>query len=194
MTPRTIPRKRTSRSRAKKPTSRVASRRGARPNYSESFRRKVVKFSIKNGIARAAARFEVSTPSVTNWRKLYGVTRKTKARAQIGQKISLPKQPIPKKERATTGRKYSPQFRREVAEFSILEGVVSTAMRFGVSTPSVTNWRREFGITRSTRAKRTRNGLPGKSTGSGLTRQQVKAIKKNLVQALQCIEQWSEKN
>ncbi len=113
MSPGANPRRGISKSRARKPTSDVSPRRGARPKYSESFRHKVVKYSIKNGIARAADRFEVSTPSVTNWRKLYGVTRKTKIQAEKGQKISLPKQPIPKQERRSTGRKYSAQFRRE---------------------------------------------------------------------------------
>ena len=194
MSPRSKPRRGTRTSRAQIPVSRVSPRRGARPKYSDSFRHKVVSYSIKNGIARAAARFEVSTPSVTNWRKLYGVTRTTKARAEDGQKITLPKHPIPKKERGSTGRKYSAQFRREVAEFSILEGVVSTAQRFGVSTPSVTNWRREFGINRSTKAKRARKNMQGNSTGRGMTRLQINAIKKKLVQSLRLIDQWIEKN
>ena len=194
MSPGANPRRGISKSRARKPTSDVSPRRGARPKYSEKFRHKVVKYSIKNGIARAADRFEVSTPSVTNWRKLYGVTRKTKIRAEKGQKISLPKQPIPKQERRSTGRKYSAQFRREVAEFSVLEGVVSTAQRFGVSTPSVTNWRREFGINRSTKAKRARKNMQGNAAGRGMTRLQINAIKKKLVQSLRLIDQWIEKN
>ena len=95
-------------------------------------------------------KFSVSTPSVTNWRKDFGVTRATKEAAVSGKKVVLPEKPLSKP--VPAGRKnYPDAFREEVARFSALEGIEKTALRFGVSSPSVTNWRREFGINRETR-------------------------------------------
>lgn len=119
-------------------------------SYTDSFRRKVVTYSVKNGIIAAAEKYSVSTPSVTNWRKDFGVTRATKEAAVSGKKVVLPEKPLSKP--VPAGRKnYPDAFREEVARFSALEGIEKTALRFGVSSPSVTNWRREFGINRETR-------------------------------------------
>ena len=138
---------------AKRRQSKVKAQKSSRKkSYSDAFRRKVVTYSVKNGIIAAAEKFEVSTPSVTNWRKDFGVTRATKEAAVSGEKIVLPEKPLRKP--ASSGRKnYPAAFREEVARFSALEGIEKTALRFGVSSPSVTNWRREFGINRETREK-----------------------------------------
>ena len=121
-------------------------------SYTDAFRRKVVTYSVKNGIIAAAEKFDVSTPSVTNWRKDFGVTRATKEAAVAGKKVVLPEKPVSKP--SAVGRKNFPlAFRQEVARFSALEGGEKTAFRFGVSAPSVTNWRREFGVNRDTRTQ-----------------------------------------
>jgi transposase-like protein len=168
-----------SRSAAKKVAKKKVS--PSRPQYSEAFRRKVVQFSVKNGIVTAAEKFAVSTPSVTNWRKLYGVSRQTKVAAIEGRGVKIAKKPLPKSQRVSTGRKFSPTFRKEVAEFSISEGVARTADRFGVSTPSVTNWRREFGINRQSRQEwlkeNSKNGVQRKGTPN---RRELEALQKKL--------------
>ncbi len=163
----------------------------SRPQYSEAFRRKVVQFSVKNGIVTAAEKFEVSTPSVTNWRKLYGVSRETKVAAIEGKGVKIAKKPLPKSQRVSTGRKFSPTFRKEVAEFSISEGVARTAGRFGVSTPSVTNWRREFGINRQSREdwlkENSKNGIQRRGTPS---RRELEVLKKKLGSLHEQVKSW----
>ncbi|MBT7105177.1 MAG: hypothetical protein HN940_12885 [Planctomycetes bacterium] len=166
--------KQQSRSAAKKVAKKKVS--PSRPQYSDAFRRKVVQFSVINGIVTAAEKYSVSTPSVTNWRKLYGVSRQTKVAAIEGRAVKIAKTPLPKSQRVATGRKFSPTFRKEVAEFSISEGVARTADRFGVSTPSVTNWRREFGITRqSRRGTPSRRELEVLQKKLGILHEQVKS-------------------
>ncbi|MDE0958442.1 MAG: hypothetical protein OSB12_07385 [Planctomycetota bacterium] len=187
-TPRRV-KKQQSRSAAKKIAKKKVS--PSRPHYSEAFRRKVVQFSVINGIVTAAEKFAVSTPSVTNWRKLYGVSRETKVAAIGGRRVKIAKKPLPKSQRVTTGRKFSPTFRKEVAEFSISEGVARTADRFGVSTPSVTNWRREFGITRQSRQKwlkeNSKNGVQRRGTPS---RRELEALQKKLGTLHEQVKGW----
>ncbi|HIG04744.1 MAG TPA: hypothetical protein EYQ08_03305 [Planctomycetes bacterium] len=181
--------KQQSRSAAKKVAKKKVS--PSRPQYSEVFRRKVVQFSVKNGIVTAADKFAVSTPSVTNWRKLYGVSRETKVAAIGGMRVKIAKKPLPKSQRVTTGRQFSPTFRKEVAEFSIREGVARTADRFGVSTPSVTNWRREFGINRQSRQEwlkeNSKNGAQRKGTPS---RRELEALRKKLGNLHEQVQSW----
>ena len=185
-------------SRGKKVHSRSATKKvgkktvlSRRPQYSEAFRRKVVQFSVKNGIVTAAEKFAVSTPSVTNWRKLYGVSRETKVAAIEGKGVKIAKKPLPKSQRVSTGRKFSPTFRKEVAEFSISEGVARTAGRFGVSTPSVTNWRREFGINRQSREdwlkENSKNGIQRRGTPS---RRELEVLKKKLGSLHEQVKSW----
>jgi transposase-like protein len=118
---------------------------GGRNRYSEEVRREVAEFSILNGIHAAAKKFGVSPPSVTNWRKSLGISRATKRAAQ--GKLA----PAGSRGAAAVraGRGYSEDFRREVADYSIVNGIQNAAKKFKISPPSVTNWRRAFGITRA---------------------------------------------
>ena len=185
--------KQQSRSAAKKVAKKKVS--PSRPQYSDAFRRKVVQFSVKNGIVTAAEKYSVSTPSVTNWRKLYGVSRETKVAAIAGKGVKIAKKPLPKNQRVTTGRKFSPTFRKEVAEFSISEGVARTADRFGVSTPSVTNWRREFGITRQSRhewlKENSKNGVQRRGTPN---RRELESLQKKLGILHEQVKGWLDQH
>ncbi|NCF55427.1 MAG: hypothetical protein GWP41_04075 [Planctomycetia bacterium] len=159
-----------------------------RNTYSDAFRRKVVTFSVKNGIVAAAQKFDVSPPSVTNWRKDFGVTRATKEAATQGKKLNIPQHP--NKNHAPSGRKnYSDSFREEVANFSALEGVEKTAIRFGVSAPSVTNWRREFGVNRQMRAElleeRKKLGLEG---GGAPSKKEIQRIRNQVKRTLELLD------
>ncbi|MDE0961229.1 MAG: hypothetical protein OSB09_10650 [Planctomycetota bacterium] len=146
---------------------------------------------MKNGIVNAAEKFGVSTPSVTNWRRTYGVTRETKVNANKGGAVKISAKPIPAAQRITTARRFTGAFRKEVAEFSISEGVARTAQRFGVSTPSVTNWRREFGINRQSRQKwlqlQSDNGIQKLAPAN---RREIEIMKKRLNQVVQQVDSW----
>ena len=149
-------------------------------------------YSVKNGIIAAADKFDVSTPSVTNWRKNFGVTRATKEAARGGKKVVLPNKPLAKP--APSGRKNYPiAFREEVARFSALEGVERTALRFGVSAPSVTNWRREFGINRETRTQmlKERKKL-GYSDEKSVGKKDLLRIRKQVKRSLEALDKIIE--
>jgi transposase-like protein len=131
---------------------------GKRPRYDVGFRQRVAEHSILHGIHAAAKEFGVSPPSVTTWRKAFGINRQTKKAAQAGRKIALaPAAAAGGRER----RGYGEDFRREVADYSILNGIQSAARHYKVSMPSVTNWRKAFGITRKSK----QNALASVSTG-----------------------------
>ena len=168
--------------------------RAVRPQYSEAFRRKVVSYSVPHGIAAAAEKYNVSTPSVTNWRKLYGVSRALKLEVAKGKKMKLPKSPITSAKQAELGRRYSPGFKREVAEFSALEGITKTASRFGVSVPSVTNWRREFGISRKTKTRLLAQGREREvATVKPPSRKEIQSIRDQLLKAVGLADRLLEK-
>lgn len=162
-------------------------------SYTDAFRRKVVTYSVKNGIIAAAEKFSVSTPSVTNWRKDFGVTRATKEAAFAGKKVNLPEKPVSKP--VPSGRKNYPQtFREEVARFSALEGVEKTAIRFGVSAPSVTNWRREFGINRETRDKiRKEHEKLGINSEKSLGKKEILKVRRQVEKSLALLDSLLEK-
>ena len=162
-------------------------------SYTDAFRRKVVTYSVKNGIIAAAEKFSVSTPSVTNWRKDFGVTRATKEAAAAGEKVVLPEKPVSKP--APSGRKNYPEtFREEVARFSALEGVEKTAIRFGVSAPSVTNWRREFGINRQTREKILKEQQKlGISSERGLGKKEILKVRRQVERSLELLDSLLQK-
>jgi transposase len=126
-----------------------ARRAGSRTRYSEKVRREVADFSILNGIHAAAKKYGVSAPSVTNWRKSFGINRATKRAAQGKNGAAA----APRAAGERRGRGYTPDFRREVADYSIVNGIQSAAKKFKISAPSVTNWRRALGITRADKRK-----------------------------------------
>ncbi len=181
-----------SQSRQKNSNSRGSAKNNARPKYSDAFRRKVVTYSVRNGIAQAADKFEVSTPSVTNWRKSYGVTRATRSSALNGEKIQIRKTPLKKSnDSASPTRRYLPEYRRQVAEFSVMVGVLRTAELFKVSAPSVTNWRREFGITRETAKQKNKHRQAGASGLSETPKSsELRRVRKSLQTSLAIIDGW----
>ena len=161
---------------------------GRKNSYTDAFRRKVVTYSVKNGIIAVADKFSVSTPSVTNWRKDFGVTRATKRRRR--SKGGLPKKPVSKP--VPSGRKNIriPSVRKW--PFPLLR-VEKTAIRFGVSAPSVTNWRREFGINRETRDKiRKEHEKMGITNGKSLGKKILK-IRRQVEKSLALLDSLLQK-
>jgi transposase len=157
-------------------------------------RKKVAEFSILHGIHAAAEKFGVSAPSVTNWRKAYGITRETKKAAKTGRRVKLA---TPTRSTGSAGRTgYPEEFRREVADFSILHGIQQAAQRFNVSAPSVTNWRRAFGITRAHKREalasvtRTASGTRRGPAGGGvsLPKGELRQVRKQLDQAFRALD------
>lgn len=144
-----------------------------RNRYDASYRQQVAEHSILHGIHAAAKKFGVSAPSVTTWRKYFGISRKTKKAMQAGKPVSIS---APAASAGRQGRGYSADFRREVAEYSILNGIQHAAKKFKVSSPSVTNWRKSFGIDR----RRKEQALAAASTGAAAAPRLGKAEKRDL--------------
>lgn len=172
--------------RSRKPAAKKrGSKRSGSPSrrtYTEDERREIAEFSITNGIHATAEKFGVSTPSVTNWRRAYGITRETKKRALSGQPVYLAEAG-----EAASGRGYSEAFRRDVAEYSILHGIQAAAEKFSVSAPSVTNWRRKFGINRGTKAAAIAAVAEGPSP-AGIRKSEIRALRRQFEQALDSLD------
>lgn len=176
----------TTRARKKSPKSSVKSGGNRAAAYPPEFRRKVAEYSLKHGIARASEKFGVSTPSVTNWRRSYGINREMKKKVLAGKSVKVPKNPKKVTRSSSDRPRYSEQLRREIADYSVLHGIQGAAARYGVSSPSVTNWRREFGINRQTkkdRAKMVSNGVPQRVLEKDLRR-----IRNQTQKALEAID------
>jgi hypothetical protein len=159
--------------RSRKP---AAKKRGRKRSGSPSRR------TYTHGIHATAEKFGVSTPSVTNWRRAYGITRETKKRALSGQPVFLADAG-----EAASGRGYSEAFRRDVAEYSILHGIQAAAEKFSVSAPSVTNWRRKFGINRGTKAAAIAAVAEGPSP-AGIRKSEIRALRRQFEQALDSLD------
>lgn len=182
-------RKKTTKKAAKKSVKKSTKKAsGGRPRYSESKRREVAEYSIVNGIHAAAKKYGVSAPSVTNWRRALGITRDTKKAALAGRTPKISAKPIAKK--AAGRRGYDNAFRREVADYSILNGIQNAAKQYKVSAPSVTNWRREFGITRASRKKALAS--IGKGTAqrasAAVPTKEVRAVRSQLDKAFRALD------
>ena len=166
-------------------TRKTAKRGGGRKRYSEEQRREVAEYSIVHGIHAAAKKFGVSAPSVTNWRKAYGITRATKRKALSGHTVQLK---APAGRRSSGGRAgYPEELRREVADYSILHGIQAAAKKYKVSAPSVTNWRRQFGINRSTKAQALA-AVDEVSTTTSLPKSEIRQVRRQLEQAFRAID------
>lgn len=161
---------------------------GGRVTYSEDMRREVAEYSILHGIHAAAKKYSVSAPSVTNWRKAYGITRATKQAAQAGKKPRVAASP----KRSGAGRVGYPEpLRREIAEYSIVHGIQAAAKAYSVSAPSVTNWRKAFGITRADKvAALARGAAPAAAPAkSRFTKSEVQRVRKHFDQAFRSLDQ-----
>ncbi len=110
-------------------------------------REKCVIHSVKSSIHQAAKEFGVSVPSVTNWRKQMGVTKDTEL-----VRGKLPEKPAQTDESEPTVAIYPESLRKAVVKYSVKHGVHGAAETFDVSPASVTNWRRELGVTRADKA------------------------------------------
>jgi len=162
-----------------------SARGGKRPSYDVAFRQKVAEHSILHGIHAAAKEFGVSAPSVTTWRKAFGINRRTKKAAQAGRKVALaPAASSGDRE----GRGYSESFRREVAEYSILSGIQSAAKKYKVSSPSVTNWRKAFGITRQSKRNALAKVSQGGAVASPLAPAERRELRKRFGELLRACE------
>ena len=160
---------------------------GGRVTYSEEMRREVAEYSILHGIHAAAKKYSVSAPSVTNWRKAYGITRATKRAAQSGRKPRVAAKP----QRSGAGRVgYPESLRREVAEYSIVHGIQAAAKQYSVSAPSVTNWRKTFGITRADKVAALSRAANAPSGGaSRFKKGDVEKVRKHFEQAFRSLDQ-----
>ncbi len=170
----------TGRTRAQRPAAALKNR------YSEEYRRSVAEHSILHGIHAAAKKFGVSAPSVTNWRKALGITRATKRAAQAGKQVKISRT-------ARTirgeGRGYSEQYRREVADYSIINGIQRAAKQYQVSAPSVTSWRKNFGITRASKAKAIASISSSATSGSPrIAKGEVREVRKKLDGAFRALD------
>ena len=179
---KTTSKKRTS----KKGATRKKSAAG-RVRYSAETQREVAEYSILHGIHAAAKKFGVSAPSVTNWRKAFGINRDTKRAAQSGKRVQLA---TPRASSGSAGRAgYPEDFRREVADYSILHGIQQAAKKFKVSAPSVTNWRRSFGITRAHKREALASvSHAAPAVSASLPKGEVRQVRKQLDQAFRSLD------
>ncbi|HIA27920.1 MAG TPA: hypothetical protein EYN79_07350 [Planctomycetes bacterium] len=157
-------------------------------SYTPEFRRKVAEYSLVHGISRASDKFGVSTPSVTNWRRSYGINREMKKKILAGKRVKVPVKPVTVRRSAEGRPRYSDQLRREVAEYSVLQGIQGAAVRYQVSAPSVTNWRREFGITRQTKKDLVKKMPGGVAGGGNASQKKLRQLRKQTLRALETID------
>ncbi len=178
-TTKTRPKRKATKGSKKSPTQRARS-------YPPEFRRKVAEYSLKHGISRASEKFGVSTPSVTNWRRSYGINREMKQKMLAGKTVRVPRNPKKVISGNSDRPRYSEQLRMEIAEYSILHGIQGAAVRYGVSSPSVTNWRREFGINRKTKKDRIKMMPSGVS--QRISEKDLRRIRNQTRKALETID------
>jgi len=96
-------------------------RRSAVARYTPEFQKEVVEFGLRNQLCVTSRKFNVTSTTVRDW------TRKARRARETGDdKSNLPK--------------YTPKFRREVAEFGMKTKQVVVCRKFNVPPSTVAEW------------------------------------------------------